>query len=214
MVFTKQYGFRFSSCQYRELAQKVPVLSLDFASDCVGVWRGERRQRVVATGDGVVHAILASWEVYDGPNAQGGQGGGAPNGPSSGTAGGQAAGADASAPLVMSTHPDATLDNFPRDMQWGQGLQLIEDLAQASADAAPTPFVVTKGEVLTLVTRCALSLRRSRSAALVPPWSLRPHSPPHPPYSPPRPLSPALARARPAADARRLVVAAQSPPTA
>eukprot|EP00965_Chrysotila_dentata_P143247 4733403-Pleurochrysis_carterae.AAC.1 len=21
----------------------------------------------------------------------------------------------------MSTHPDATLDNFPRDMQWGQG---------------------------------------------------------------------------------------------
>jgi protein arginine N-methyltransferase 7 len=53
----------------------------------------------------------------------------------------------------MSTHPDATRDNFPRDMQWGQGLQLIEDLAGASAEAAPKPFNVTEGEWLVLVTR-------------------------------------------------------------
>ena len=53
----------------------------------------------------------------------------------------------------MSTHPSATLDNFPRDMQWGQGLQLIEDFAGASVDRAPRPFHVTKGEWLILVTR-------------------------------------------------------------
>lgn len=136
MVFTKQYGFRFSSCNYRELAPKQTVLDLDFAKDAVGVWRGERRQRIQATSTGTVHAILASWEVYDGTG----------NGNSS-------SGGGNSDELVMSTHPDATLDNFPRDMQWGQGLQLIEDFAGASVDRAPRPFHVTKGEWLILVTR-------------------------------------------------------------
>ena len=51
----------------------------------------------------------------------------------------------------MATHPDATRDNFPRDMQWGQGLQLIEDLA-AKGDG-PVPFVVAEGEELELTTR-------------------------------------------------------------
>jgi len=142
MVFTKQYGFRFSSCKYRELAAKTPVLELDFATDAVGVWKSERRQRLVATASGTVHAILASWEVYDG-NVDGASGG---------ASGGSAAGADGQ-PLVMSTHPSATLDNFPRDMQWGQGLQLIEDPEGASEGAAPKPFVVTAGEALVLVTR-------------------------------------------------------------
>ena len=41
--------------------------------------------------------------------------------------------------LVMSTHPDATLDNFPRDMQWGQGLQLIEDMESQSQGDGPHP---------------------------------------------------------------------------
>ena len=27
----------------------------------------------------------------------------------------------------MSTDPQDTLDNFPRDMQWGQALQLLEE---------------------------------------------------------------------------------------
>ena len=139
MVFTKQYGFRFSSCAYRELAPKQPVLKLDFAHDCVGVWRGERRQRFRATAAGTVHAILASWEVHDGPGAGGGGGG--------------AAAAASSPPLTMSTHPSDTLGNFPRDMQWGQGLQLIEDMEGASEGAAPKPFVVSEGEWLVLVTR-------------------------------------------------------------
>ena len=89
MVFTKQYGFRFSSCNYRALAPKLPALRVNFARDHVGVWRGEMRQvrypprrpssrpfpshplaslrcrqRFVATASGVVHAVLATWEVH------------------------------------------------------------------------------------------------------------------------------------------------------
>jgi hypothetical protein len=45
MVFTKQYGFRFSSCEYRGLADKQGVLSVDFGADAVGIWRTERRVR-------------------------------------------------------------------------------------------------------------------------------------------------------------------------
>ena len=32
----------------------------------------------------------------------------------------------------MTTHPEDTRTNFPRDMQWGQAIQLIEDHTQAS----------------------------------------------------------------------------------
>ena len=88
MVFTKQYGFRFSSCEYRGLADKQGVLSVDFGADAVGIWRTERRVRFQVRESGTVHAIMASWEVYASDKA-----------------------------LVMSTHPDATLHNFPRDMQ-------------------------------------------------------------------------------------------------
>lgn len=51
----------------------------------------------------------------------------------------------------MSTEPEATRDNFARDMQWGQALQLIED---ASVDATePVPLHVHAGEQLNLVVR-------------------------------------------------------------
>jgi len=124
MVFTKQYGFRFSSCEYRGLADKQGVLSVDFGADAVGIWRTERRVRFQVRESGTVHAIMASWEVYA-----------------------------ADKQLVMSTHPDATLDNFPRDMQWGQGLQLIEDMESQSQGDGPTPYIVSEGEWLWLVTR-------------------------------------------------------------
>ncbi len=53
----------------------------------------------------------------------------------------------------MSTHPSDTIHNFPRDMQWGQGLQLVEDLDGAVEGGAPKPFLVKEGEWLVLVTR-------------------------------------------------------------
>ena len=38
-------------------------------------------------------------------------------------------------------------------MQWGQGLQLLEDAEATSTDGSPVPFRVTAGEWLDLVVR-------------------------------------------------------------
>jgi len=51
----------------------------------------------------------------------------------------------------MSTDPKDTIDNFARDMQWGQALQLLEDTSQEGP--GPHPFYVDEGEVLDLVVR-------------------------------------------------------------
>ena len=159
MVFTKQYGFRFSSCAYTPIAPRQPVLTVDFAADVVGVWRSERRVRLQAQRSGVVHAVMASWEVsrvfYFCTQT--------PISPIYRTPLFPISHnlilflevyADEAGEQVMATHPDATLTNFPRDMQWGQGLQLIEDMAEEGA--APKPFVVTEGEWLTLVSRFSI----------------------------------------------------------
>lgn len=50
---------------------------------------------------------------------------------------------------VMSTNPEATRNNFPRDMQWGQALQLVEDASQD--EARPVPLVVVEGDELEIV---------------------------------------------------------------
>jgi len=69
------------------------------------------------------HAALAFWEVYS----------------------------DRARTRVMSTDPEATKDNFARDMQWGQALQLVEDTGDKTA--APGPVTVVAGEQLDLVVR-------------------------------------------------------------
>lgn len=56
--------------------------------------------------------------------------------------------------LVMSTDPSDTLDNFPRDMQWGQALQLLD----AANGPLPTPVVFTEGK--TYKFRCTFSADR------------------------------------------------------
>lgn len=126
LVFTKQFGFRFSSIRHKAIAPRIAVAEVDFYVDSPGFLPLEKRIRLQASKDGVVHAIMTSWEVY----------------------------ADRERTLTMSTEPEATKDNFPRDMQWGQGLQLIEDHAKAEAEGGgPVPFRVTAGEVLDLVVR-------------------------------------------------------------
>lgn len=52
--------------------------------------------------------------------------------------------------VVMSTEPRATLDNFPRDMQWGQALQLLD--GETDSDL-PTPLVMERGQSCTVVCR-------------------------------------------------------------
>ncbi|KEG07126.1 putative arginine N-methyltransferase, type III [Trypanosoma grayi] len=49
--------------------------------------------------------------------------------------------------LTMSTDPADTLNNFPRDMQWGQALQLLD----ASNGPLPTPVTFTAGETYRFV---------------------------------------------------------------
>ena len=99
------------------------MLEVDFRSDDVGMWEGEHVSRFQASKTGTIHAILTSWEVYAGDDDS----------------------------LCMATHPDVTLNNFPRDMQWGQGIQLIED--RGVEGDKPTPFRVLENEWLELVTR-------------------------------------------------------------
>lgn len=47
--------------------------------------------------------------------------------------------------LEMSTDPEDTKDNFPRDMQWGQALQLLDNNTDDYSAALPAPVVFTKG---------------------------------------------------------------------
>ncbi|ORC85315.1 putative arginine N-methyltransferase, type III [Trypanosoma theileri] len=56
--------------------------------------------------------------------------------------------------LIMSTDPDDTRNNFPRDMQWGQAMQLLD----ASNGPLPTPVIFTEGTDYTF--QCNLSTDR------------------------------------------------------
>ena len=78
-----------------------------------------------ASASGVAHAALCSWEVWTDDEAD--------------------------AAVRMTTHPEDTVSNFPRDMQWGQGLQLLEELEASTG--LPVPFAVRAGEELELVVR-------------------------------------------------------------
>lgn len=137
---TKSLLCRFSSYKYRELSPKTAVLQVDFSQDEVGMWKEERRHRIRATSSGIVHAVLVSWEVHNRNHADALDASGGSN-----------------ERLTMSTHPCDTLNNMPRDMHWGQGLQLIEDLSGVPNGGMPVPFRVREGEWLTLVTRYSIN---------------------------------------------------------
>jgi protein arginine N-methyltransferase 7 len=127
LVFTKQYGFRFSSCSHTMLSEPLAVLKVDFSSSSTDTaFPLERRLRFQALETGTAHAALAFWDVSD---------------PDRGN--------------VMSTDPRSTLGNFPRDMQWGQALQLLEDTTDGCTAPQPIPLTVTKGEWLVLIVRYA-----------------------------------------------------------
>jgi protein arginine N-methyltransferase 7 len=103
LLFTKQVGCRFNAMDYARVTERLPVVSVDFAEDEHASHALEKRIRCRALRSGVVDAAIFSWEV----TSPGRDGDGRP--------------------LQMTTHAEDTLDNFPRDMQWGQGLQLVDD---------------------------------------------------------------------------------------
>ena len=143
LVFAKQYGFRFGDVPSRFLAPTIEVLSCEFARDAPGDWKAEMEHLVTCSEAGTAHCVVLFWEATQG-------------GP--GTAPWE--GADE---LMMSTDPRATRSNFARDMQWGQGIQLLEDLDAEALDAVrnpggistrpPTPLVVKAGEQLRAAVR-------------------------------------------------------------
>ena len=129
VVFTKQYGFRFSSVSHNFLTERVSIADVDFHVDEFEPADGalEKRFRVQALADGTAHAAIFSWEVHS----------------------------DATRAVSMTTHPEDTRDNFARDMQWGQALQLLEDhTAPAVAEGGtPVPLVVSAGEWLDIIVK-------------------------------------------------------------
>jgi len=183
VVFTKQYGFRFSSVSSTFLSQPLPIFQVDFAHDIPGMlsyntttstaanydltsfqnifvppyYLTARRQdnkdtfscqkyiNFNATADGIAHCVLVFWQVSIGlgPNA-----------------------ADwerPQHPLTMSTDPRSTINNFARDMQWGQAIQLLEDIhaariaeqnnPQAALTRQPSLLTIQKGDSLHLGIR-------------------------------------------------------------
>ena len=130
---------RLERGSHQTFAPRVCCADIDFYRDSPGCLPPTKRIPVRVTRSGQIHAVLCTWEVF----------------------------ADRDRTVTMSTDPEVCRDNFPRDMQWGQGLQLLEDRGDgvgvpsnprpsggASAGGAadtPKPFMVEAGEWFDLV---------------------------------------------------------------
>ncbi|EPY37327.1 protein arginine N-methyltransferase 7 [Angomonas deanei] len=131
VVFTKQYGFRMSSVPFKRLCEPIPLLEIDFCKNSSKDYRKKLPLHVTATESGTAHAWMYYW-VASHPKT---------------TAEGDR--------FVMSTDPEDTLKNFPRDMQWGQALQLVDSNADPKI---PSPLAVEKGKSYDF--NCSLSYDR------------------------------------------------------
>ncbi|KAH9586659.1 hypothetical protein LSM04_004263 [Trypanosoma melophagium] len=124
VVFAKQYGFRLSSVPFRRLSEPIELFSIDFATTQRRDLPLTQEIHLKATSSGTAHAMMYYWKARDDED------------------------------LIMSTDPDDTLNNFPRDMQWGQALQLLD----ASNGPLPTSLVFAEGKSYTF--QCNLSTDR------------------------------------------------------
>lgn len=140
IFFSKQWGFRLNLLpDLIMMSERIRILEVDFQ-------KGDRSQipavksfRLKALQDGIIHAVVASWEVWS----------------------------DEAQTHKITTHPEDTRDppwGFARDMQWGQGLQLVEDFdaaCKSERHAAPAPFEVKAGEELVLAVRFSVPCRQT-----------------------------------------------------
>lgn len=117
-VFTKQYGFRLSSVPFRYLADPVKLLDIDFALHTRHSFPQEQSISICPTDSGVAHAWLYYWKASH-PGCS----------------------------KTISTAPQDTLNNFPRDMQWGQALQLIDGSTSLDGGGMPVQLAVKKDEI-------------------------------------------------------------------
>eukprot|EP00747_Dinoflagellata_sp_TGD_P185745 gnl/TRDRNA2_/TRDRNA2_42442_c0_seq1.p1 gnl/TRDRNA2_/TRDRNA2_42442_c0~~gnl/TRDRNA2_/TRDRNA2_42442_c0_seq1.p1 ORF type:complete len:456 (+),score=95.19 gnl/TRDRNA2_/TRDRNA2_42442_c0_seq1:68-1435(+) len=140
LFFTKQWGFRLNSMpDVKNMSARICILEVDFHATERGLIPPSKTFRLEALHDGVIHAVVASWEVWS----------------------------DKQKTHRITTHPEDTKDEpwgFARDMQWGQGLQLVEDYDAAQKsdrNDAPRPFTVKAGEPLLLTVRFSQPCRQT-----------------------------------------------------
>jgi len=140
LFFTKQWGFRLNSLpDLQFMSERFCVLEVEFGTTQRKDIPLVKTFRLVALHDGIIHAVVASWEVFG----------------------------DKEKTHRMTTHPEDTKDEpwgFARDMQWGQGLQLVEDFAAAQKsgrNAPPAPFEVKAGDALLLTVRFSNPCRQT-----------------------------------------------------
>jgi len=127
LIFTKQLGCRITHLNYKPMSLRIPIIRCDFSKGtCDAAPPRERRIRFHALETGTIHAAVYSWEVHS-PIADGTK-------------------------ITMSTHPEDTVNQLARDMQWGQGIQLLDDYvaseernrADEDADSRDEAFVMLR----------------------------------------------------------------------
>jgi len=145
LFFTKQWGFRLNSLpDLVEMSPRLCILEVDFHSTERKDIPATKTFQLQALSAGTVHAVVTSWEVWSDPERT----------------------------HRITTHPEDTRDaswGFARDMQWGQGMQLVEDFDvanKAQRTAAPVPFVVKEGEPLFLTVRFSVPCRQTFQCTL------------------------------------------------
>jgi len=104
LLFTKHYGVCMNTLNYKEMTEHITVYEADLYKDGPEVQPMNERGRiytVTALEDGSVQAIVFFWTVWMDKEKQ----------------------------YKISTNPKDTIGNLPRNMNWGQAVQLVEDPA-------------------------------------------------------------------------------------
>jgi len=151
VMSSREKGFRLSSLpDLAYMSERACLFSLDFHSATRKHIPRKHTVTLTALEDGRVDAVVTSWEMW----------------------------ADTARSRRLTVHAEDTKSpswGFARDVVYGQGIQLVEELDAMNTnerDTAPKPFVVKKGEELLLTMHTSLhrdlihfTLQRASSAA-------------------------------------------------
>jgi len=124
---TKSLGFRLNSVPYTTLTNRTCLFEVNFAKHNGETVPLTKSYIIDVVKNGEINAAVLSWEVWG----------------------------DEEREIVMSTHPEITKEplwGFARDLQWGQGIQLLEDrnISTLNGYKEPVPMIVTEGEKIKL----------------------------------------------------------------
>jgi len=126
LVFSKNYGVLLNNLDFRELTEPMTLFEVDLTKDGLEVIpEHEITFTLDVMEDGEAVALMYWWEVF----------------------------LDEERTIKISTHPNETKGNIPRDLNWGQGLQLIEGPDGWNA-AYPTPCNLSAGQQIYVRFTC------------------------------------------------------------